>query len=80
MKEPIKKTLSSLSMYELMADEVDVWVTKSKGFGFTLHLDGYDYEMVEEEIHPCAMEGLADFCNSYLRFYNKAIEQDKEAA
>lgn len=66
--------MSEISLYDLMAEDFSVWLTKSKGRGYKLHLDTMDDANVlrEDEIHPYAIEAFATFCRGFLRCYEHA--------
>jgi len=72
------KTISTITLYELMAQDLDVWVSRSKKLGFKIEIDGEDGQTLvcDEPIHPYAAESFADFCRSYLSSYDKVILQD----
>ena len=74
------KTMNEVTLYDLMAEDLDVYVKKNKGFGFDLEIDDENGEPLirEEGIHPAAVDSFADFCRSFLAFYDKT--QSKEAA
>lgn len=69
-------TLNDVSLYDLMAQDLDVWVTKNKKFGFDLQIDNEEGETIVDEkgIHPGAMESYADMCRRFLNFYDKINE------
>ncbi len=67
------KTIEEVTLYDLMAEDLDVWVTANSKFGFDLQIEGDDGVMVEAEgIHPFAADSFADFCRRYLASYDKA--------
>lgn len=68
------KTINEISLYDLMAEDLGVWIRIDGKFGFNLQIDDEngDILMDEENIHPCAAESFADFCTSYLTAYEKA--------
>jgi hypothetical protein len=65
---------NKITLEDLMAEDIDVWVKKSKSFGFDLHMESSEgnisYEM--EGVHPYAMASFADFCRRFLHFYDSA--------
>lgn len=67
------KTLNDITLYDLMAEDLDVWVAKSKGFGFDLEIENENGETIVDEkgVHPFAMESYADMCRRFLNFYDK---------
>jgi len=76
------KTMSEMTLYDLMAEDLDVWITKNKQFGFDLVIDDENGEPLirEDGIHPYAVDSFADFCRRYLAFYDKAnkeVEDEK---
>lgn len=72
------KTLNDVTLYDLMAEDLDVWLGKNKEFGFILEIDDENgNELVtEKQIHPCAANSLADFCRSYLHSYDRISSQE----
>lgn len=65
---------NEITLYDLMAEDLDVWVAKNKTFGFDLQIDNEKGETIVDEkgIHPFAMESYADMCRRFLHFYEKA--------
>ncbi len=72
------KSMGELTLYDLMAEDLDVWVSKDKGFGFRVEIDDEDgCELMREEgVHPFAAESFAIFCRQYLRAYESASSVD----
>ena len=70
------KTLNDITLYELMAEDFDIWVTRNKKFGFNIEIDDENGNSVinESGIHPCATDSFADFCRRYLSAYDKASQ------
>ena len=68
------RTTNDVTLYDLMADDIDVWVTKNKNFGFDLRIDNEQGQTIVDEdgIHPYAMESYADMCRRFLNFYDQA--------
>lgn len=68
------KKMTEITLYDLMAEDLDVWIVKGKGFGFNLQIDDEngDILMDESDVHPNAAWSLADFCRRYLSVYDKA--------
>lgn len=71
-------TLTEITLYDLMAEDLDVWIGKNKEFGFVIHIDDENGDEVIEEkcINPKAAESLADFCRSYLHSYDRITAQE----
>ena len=67
------KTMNDVTLYDLMAEDLDVWITKNKTFGFDLQIDNENGETIvdEEGVHPFAIESYADMCRRFLHFYDK---------
>ena len=72
------KTLNDVTLYDLMAEDLDVWLGKNKEFGFVLQIDNEkgDELVAEKQIHPAAAESFADFCRSYLHSYDRITSQE----
>ncbi len=67
------KTLNDVTLYDLMAEDLDVWVSKNKTFGLNIEIDDENGEPLirEDGVHPCAADSFADFCRRYLACYDK---------
>lgn len=67
------KTINNITLYELMSEDLDVWVSRSDKLGFKIEIDNEDgHEIVSEGgIHPYAMDSFADFCRRFLVSYDK---------
>lgn len=77
MKTTAHQSIHELSIGDVMGEEMDVWMTKNKKFGFDLEINNEDGEViVEETIHPCAVESFARFCKNFVHFYEQAIARD----
>jgi hypothetical protein len=67
------KTISNITLYELMTEDLDVWVSRSDNQGFKIDIDKEDGEILVSEagINKCAADSFADFCRRYLACYDK---------
>ncbi len=74
--------MTKLSLYDLMAEELDVWVAASKTtkYGYALQIFDENGKKIidEEKIHPAAMESYAAMCRRFIHFYEKAREKMEE--
>ena len=71
------KTLNDITLYDLMAEDLDIWVTRNNKFGFDLQIDDENRQIVDEKgIHPCAADSFADFCRRYLHTYDNAVSKE----
>ncbi len=63
---------NEITLYDLMAEDLDVWVSENKKFGFDLQIDNENGETIVDEkgIHPFAMDSYADMCRRFLHFYD----------
>lgn len=68
------KTTSDITLYDLMAQELEVYVKKNKQFGYdiTIEFESGTELMHEEHMHPCAVESFAEFCKRFVHFYELA--------
>jgi hypothetical protein len=75
-KEDNMSNITDITMYDLMAEDLTIWVQKNKQFGFDLSIEGDDpSERIEiSGVHSGAMESFSDFCRRFLHFYDKAKE------
>jgi len=72
------KSISNITLYELMAQDLDVWVSRSNKQGFKIEIDDEEGQSLvcDEPVHPYAMESFADFCRRYLSSYDRVIARD----
>lgn len=68
------KTINEISLYDLMAEDIDVYINRNDTFGFDMFaLDEEGETMfLEKGIHPYAADSFATFCEKYLTAYEKA--------
>ncbi len=69
------KAMTEITLYDLMAEDLDVWITPSKCTGFDLQIDDMDGKSLvnEQGLHPGAADSFADFCRRYIMFYDRAV-------
>lgn len=69
-------TTNNITLYQLMSEDLDVWVSRSDNFGFKIEIDDENGNPLvsEKGVHPSAAEGFAGFCRRYLVSYNKYKE------
>jgi len=72
------KNICTITLYDLMSEDLEVWVSKDKHFGFNLEIDDENYEPLirEEMIHHAAAASFADFCRNYLKAYEFATKSE----
>lgn len=68
------KTISEITLYDLMAENIDVIMIPNNKFGFDFLLeDEHGNNLVHEDgLHPYAADSFAAFCKNYLYEYEKA--------
>jgi len=68
------KTTNQVTLYDLMAEDMDVWLIKRKDKEFEMQIDDENGRTIveEDEIHPFAVEAFARFCRNYLRTFENA--------
>lgn len=73
--------MDKITLYDLMAEDLDVWVSLNKKFGFDLIIENEQGEAIVDEkgIHPNAMESYADVCRRFLNMYDNAIARSEAA-
>ncbi len=73
------KSLNEITLYDLMAEDLDVWFSSNKQFGFDLEIDDENGEELvrEKGVHPFAADSFADFCRRYLVSYDKVKTQSE---
>lgn len=66
------RTMNDVTLYDLMAEDYSVWVSKNDKFGFDLQIESDDCDLAinEKGVHPYAMESFADLCRRFLYFYD----------
>ncbi len=72
------KTLTEITLYDLMAEDLTIWITKNSKFGFDLQIDNDENctPLVNEKgVHPFAADSLALFCAQYLGSYERATKE-----
>lgn len=69
------KTLNDITLYDLMSEDLDIWVTKNPEFGVNLEIDDENgFPVVREHgLAKNAASSFADFCRNYLAFYERAV-------
>lgn len=74
------KTLSDVTLYDLMAEDLSVWVSQNKSFGFDIEIENDEGQTLVDEkgVHPFAMESYADMCRRFLYFYDKVKAKSEE--
>ena len=72
------KSLTTITLYDIMSEDLDVWVKRHKGYGFDMQIDDERGQLLldEQHIHPFAIDALADFCRRYLASYGNALKQE----
>jgi len=73
-----KLSINDITLFDLMAQDYDVWMTKNDDFGYNLEIDDENCEMRvrESELHPCAADSFAVFCRSFLACYDRASRKE----
>lgn len=68
------KTINEVSLYDLMAEELGVFMMPSEKFGFDLFIEDENGQKMayEDGLHPYAADSFANFCERYLTAYEKA--------
>lgn len=71
------KNICEITLYDLMAEDLDVWVSVNSKFGFDLDIDGDNGEKLirKKGIHPYCADSFAEFCRSYLKGYDRALSR-----
>jgi hypothetical protein len=75
------KTLNEITLCDLMAEDLDVWMKKeTNNFGFNLQIDDENGEVLldAEGVHPYAADSFADFCRRYLASYDAALNRTQD--
>lgn len=68
------KNICLITLYDLMAEPYDIWVSKGSDDYYSLELDDENCEPLvrDERIHEAAIDGLAEFCHKFLTTYERA--------
>jgi len=74
----MSKNIENISLYDLMAEDLTVWISRNKTFGYNLEIEGDDpSERISlQGLHAYAMESFSDFCRRFLHFYDQVKNQD----
>ncbi len=77
IKELKMETICSVTLYDLMAEDTDVWVTKDSKFGINIEIDDENGDPLvrDKGINQGAAESLALFCRSFLKAYELATSE-----
>jgi hypothetical protein len=68
--------ISNITLYDLMAQDLDVWVSRdNRGFNIDIDDENGNCLVSENQIHPFAADSFADFCRRYLASYDKLIDE-----
>lgn len=80
MSDETINRFNEITLCDLMAEDLDVWITNNKKFGFDLQIDDENGQTIVDEkgIHPFAMESYADMCRRFLYFYDKLKAKSEE--
>lgn len=72
------KTMVDITLYDLMAEDLDVWINKNSKFGLNLEIDDERGEPLirEEGINVSAIASFADFCRSFLVSYDNILKKE----
>jgi len=65
----MNNSLTSLTLYDLMAEDYTVWMTKNKKFGYDIQIEQdkfFDEGVIAEGINEGAIESFAAFCRNFL--------------
>lgn len=68
------KTTSSITLYDMMAEELDIYINQNDKFGFDMFAldENGETKFLEKGIHPDAADTFATFCEKYLTAYEKS--------
>ena len=67
--------ISNISLEDLMAEDYSLQIKKNSLHGFDLTIDCLqltDFHVEDGAIHPYAMDSFANFCEQFLKQYEKA--------
>jgi hypothetical protein len=71
----MSKTLTDITLEQLMAEDYEVWVGKNRNFGFDIQIDSDKETVCLDGVHPFAMDSFADFCRQFLYSYDRCIQR-----
>ena len=73
------KTIDNITLYDLMAEDLYVWITRNKKFGFDIEIENEAGEILLDDkgVHPCAADSFADFCRRYLHCYDNVQNEER---
>lgn len=69
------KTINDITLYDLMAENLDLWVTKNKKFGYDIEIENDEGELLLDDkgVHKYAVDSYADMCRRFLITYDKVL-------
>lgn len=78
----MRNDTTQISLYDLMAEDLSIWIKRNKKFGFDLSIMGDDpTETIEiSGVHSFAMESFSEFCRRFLSFYDQLKEDELQSA
>ena len=67
------KHIETTTLYDLMAEDLDVWISKGEKYGLNLEIDDENGNPLirNNNIHMAAMDSFADFCRRYIKAYER---------
>lgn len=67
------KTMNDITLYDLMAEDLNVYMRKNSEFGYDLEIEDENSEMIvnAKMIHEGAIESFAVFCKQFLNNFNR---------
>lgn len=79
-QEEIAMKLKDINIYELMGLDHYVHIKRNNKFGFDLEIinDEEKINYVNEQLHPIAVESLAQFCRGFLHSYSSLLDGEME--
>ena len=65
------KKINEITLYDLMAEDLGVWIKQSNKFGinFQINDETGDILMDAEHVSPQAAQSFAEFCRNYLEAF-----------
>lgn len=73
VEESNPPSISDINLYDLMGDDYYPYLSKDVNGDYTITIEDFDNKVIAEEvqIHPCAVDGFAEFCRRYLASYER---------
>jgi hypothetical protein len=73
------QTMNDITLYDLMAEDIDIYIRENKKFGYDLEIYDERGNMIVEEVsvHEAAIDSFAVVCRRFLSFYDSCKKRQE---